>query len=307
MEKPKLNVVTGASGYTGKYITRRLLAQGEEVINLTGHPDRPHEFGSRVRSIPFNFGRPDVLRDSLRGVDTLFNTYWVRFARKGVTYDLAVKNTKTLILAAKEAGVRRFVHTSICNPSESSPLPYYKGKADLERSLRESGLSYAILRPTVIFGKEDILINNIAWFVRTFPVFAVPGSGRYRLQPIYVEDMATLAVEVGQGKENIILDAVGPETFTFDDLVRLIAAKIGRKTGLIHLPGTLVFVLTSLMGRFIGDTVLTWEEVKGLLDDLLASSQPPTGATRFSEWLEGNAEALGLEYSSEVARHFKRG
>lgn len=307
MGEMKRNVVTGVSGYTGKYIARILLAKGEGVVNLTGHPERPTEFGDKVRSIPFHFDRPEALRDSLKGTDTLFNTYWVRFPKDGVTYDTAVENTKILIRAAKEAGVRRFVHVSICNPSEASPLAYYKGKGILERVLRESGLSHAILRPTVIFGKEDILINNIAWFVRRFPVFAVPGSGQYRLQPIFVEDMAKLAVKAGEGRENTVQDAVGPETYTFDDIVRLIADKVGRRTRLIHAPGAVVYVLTSLMGKVLGDTVLTWEEVKGLLDDLLASSQTPTGTTRFSEWLEKNAGALGRSYSNELARHFQKG
>ncbi|NOZ06324.1 MAG: NAD(P)H-binding protein, partial [Chloroflexi bacterium] len=231
----KLDVVTGAFGYTGKYIARRLLAQGRRVKTLTGHPDRPNPFGQdRVEAVPFNFDKPDELRESLRGVSTLYNTYWVRFSHGPVTFERAVQNTKTLIEAASAAGVGRFIHVSITNPSLDSSLPYFSGKAQLEQALAESGLSYAIVRPTVIFGIEDILVNNMAWLLRHFPIFASPGRGDYRLQPIYVEDMARLVVDVAQREENVTLDAVGPDIFTFDEMVRLIAEKVGSKARIVH-------------------------------------------------------------------------
>ena len=119
------------------------------------------------------------------------------------------------------------VHVSITNATADSPLPYFRGKAQVEDALRASGLSYAMLRPTVIFGFEDILLNNIAWMLRKFPVFPIPGRGDYRLQPIYVEDMADLAVEMAARDDDVEIDAVGPDVFAYDELVRL----IGQKTG----------------------------------------------------------------------------
>ena len=230
----ELNVVTGAYGYTGKYITRRLLAAGKTVVTLTGHPDRPNVFGDAVRAIPFHFDDPAALADSLRGATTVYNTYWVRFDRGDATHSRSVANTLTLIRAAREAGVPRFVHVSITQADSSSPLPYFRGKGLLEEALIASGMSYAILRPTVIFGREDILINNIAWLLRRFPLFAIPGDGSYRLQPIFVEDMAGLAVAAGARDANETIDAVGPDIFTFDRLVRLIAETVGSKA--LHLP-----------------------------------------------------------------------
>jgi NADH dehydrogenase len=106
--------------------------------------------------------------------------------------------------------VQRIVHVSITNPSEESPLEYFSGKARLEQALAATAMSYAILRPTVLFGKEDILINNIAWALRRLPVFGVFGDGHYRLQPIYVDDLAQLAVEQGANRENVVIDAIGP-------------------------------------------------------------------------------------------------
>src|SRR5260221_4447800 len=148
----QFDVVTGALGYTGSYITGILLSNGHRVKTLTGHPQRRNPFGEQVEVASFNFDKPDELVTSLEGADTIFNTYWIRFAYGDVTFDKAVANTRVLIDSAKRAGVRKFVHVSITNPSEESALPYFRGKALLEKSLVESGLRYTIIRPTVIFG-----------------------------------------------------------------------------------------------------------------------------------------------------------
>ncbi|MFQ5610828.1 MAG: SDR family oxidoreductase [Anaerolineae bacterium] len=305
MASSELHVVTGAFGYTGKYITRRLLAEGHSVLTLTGHPGRPNPFGERVRALPFNFDRPAELARSLQGATTLYNTYWVRFSYGPVTFERAVENTQTLINAAQEAGVRRVVHVSITNPSLDSPLPYFKGKAKLEAFIRQSGLSYAIIRPTVIFGPEDILINNIAWLLRRFPLFAIPGSGEYRLQPIFVEDMAGIVVEAGRGETDVLIDAVGPEVYTFNDLVRLVAAKVGSRARLIHLNPGLALLMSRLLSLVVRDVLLTRDEIEGLMAGLLVSQDPPTGHTRLSEWLDGEGRQVGARYASELARHYR--
>ncbi|HLF03698.1 MAG TPA: NAD-dependent epimerase/dehydratase family protein, partial [Dehalococcoidia bacterium] len=241
-----LNVVTGAFGYTGKYIARRLLAQGQSVRTLTGHPRLNDPLGSQVEVHPFNFDNPSALAESLRGATTLYNTYWIRFARGDMTFDRAVANTRTLIQAAATAGVRKVVHISITNPSKDSPLPYFRGKATVEQCLMASGLSYAIIRPTVVFGIEDILLNNIAWLLRRFPIFPVAGRGDYRVQPVFVEDLAELAVKAAQGSGNVVMDAAGPEVYTFDEQVRLIAQAVGSRARVVHLPPGLVLSMSRL-------------------------------------------------------------
>ena len=300
-----MDVVTGAFGYTGRYITARLLACGKRVRTLTGHPARPNPFGGAVEVAPLDFGNPDQLTRSLRGAETLYNTYWIRFPHGAATYEKAVENSRVLFRAAREAGVRRLVHISITQASQDSPFAYFRGKGLVEEALRESGLSHAILRPTVVFGPEGILINNIAWLLRRFPVFAVPGRGDYRLQPVFVEDVAELAVAAGDSRDNLILDAVGPETFTFDELVRLVARAVGSRARLVHLPPGLALWLSRLVGLFVGDVVLTREEVDGLMANLLVSDAPPTGRTRLSNWLARNADQVGGRYASELDRHYR--
>jgi NADH dehydrogenase len=295
--------VTGAFSYSGKYITKRLLDCGEEVITLTGHPERPDPFDGKVKAFPLDFDEGGLTR-SLQGVDVLVNTYWVRFDQDENTQPLAVENTKLLVNAARGAGVKRIVHISIANPSDDSPLPYYWGKAANEKAVMDSGLSYAILRPTVLVGKEDILINNIAYLLRRFPFFLIPGDGSYGIQPVYVEDLADLAVEAVYRKDSYIIDTVGPDSYTFRELVQLIGEKIGAQRPLISVPPRLALLAAQFISLFVRDVVLTPEEVKGLMADLLVSRQPARGKTSFKDWLKANKGTLGKEYASELKRHY---
>jgi NADH dehydrogenase len=300
------DAVTGAFGYSGKYIARRLLAAGRSVITLTNSPGRANEFGGSVRAVPFHFDRPDDLARSLENVDVLYNTYWVRFNHRLFTHAGAVRDTMVLFEAARRAGVRRVVHVSITNPSEESPLEYFRGKARLERALRESGISHAILRPAVLFGREDVLINNIAWMLRRFPVFGVFGDGRYRLQPIYVEDLAALAVEQGARRENAVIQAIGPETFRYRDLVETIGNLIGAPRPVISIPPAAGYWAGRAVGLLTGDVVITRDEIAGLMADLLCVDAPPTGATRLTDWARDNAATLGRTYTSELSRRTDR-
>jgi len=298
----ELNIVTGAFGYSGKYITERLLARGMKVRTLTGHPNHPNPFGDKVEVAPFNFDNPDALAESLRGATTVYNTYWIRFERGDLTFNRAVRNVETLIDAARRAGVRRFVHISITYASADSPLPYFHGKGVIENFLRGAGIAHAIIRPAIIFGPEDILINNIAWSVRRFPLFAVPGDGEYRLQPVFVEDLADMLVNAGQEVENIERDAVGPEIFSFNQLIRTIARTLGRRIHLLHVPPTIALAFTSLFGLVMHDVMLTRDEIQGLSHNLLISHDPQTAPTHLSKWLARNAATLGVSYASELAK-----
>lgn len=304
--KKQRQAVTGAFGYSGKYIAKRLLDDGKQVITLTNSTHRENPFGEQVQAFPFHFDEPEKLVETLKNVQVLYNTYWVRFNHDEFAHETAVSNTLTLFKAAQEAGVERIVHVSITNPSLDSPLEYFNGKARLEQALIESGISYAILRPTVLFGKEDILINNIAWMLRKFPVFGVFGDGQYRLQPIYVDDLAELAVAQGQSRENQIIDAIGPETFTYRELVAEIGRIIGRERPLFSLPPALGYTVGSLVGRMVDDVLITREEIEGLMADLLYVDSPPAGETRLTDWAARHEDTLGHHYTSELARRRDR-
>lgn len=306
MSARALHIVTGAYGYTGRYIARRLLDAGHRVRTLTNSPGRENPFGDAVEAVPYSFDHPEILEENLRGAAVLYNTYWVRFNHKTFRFEDAVRNTITLFDAARRAGVERIVHVSITNPSEDSELEYFSGKARLERELSQSGLSHAILRPAVVFGKQDILINNIAWVLRRLPVFGVFGDGRYRLEPIHVDDLAALAVEQGRSKENVTIDAIGPEAFTFRSLVETIGQAIGKRRPILPTPPAVAHGIAWLAGWFVGDTIITRDEIAGLMQGRLYTGSQPAGRTALSEWTARHAADLGRSYASELARRRDR-
>jgi NADH dehydrogenase len=297
-------VVTGAFGFTGQQIARRLLRDGEHVRTLTNHPRPDLPLFRRVQLCSLDFDNPAELTASMRGASVLYNTYWIRFAYGKLTHDRAVRNTEVLIAAAEAAGVKRIVHVSIANPSLDSPMSYYRGKAEVEQAIRQSSLSYAILRPAVLFGGGDILINNIAFLLRHSPVFAVPGKGEYRIQPTYVGDLAELAVESARRTDSFVRDAAGPEIYTYMELVQLIRSAIGSRSWVLSVKPELLKKASRTLGTMLGDVLLTDDEVQGLMSELLLSHEPPACHTGLAAWLQSHAATLGRSYASELARHY---
>jgi uncharacterized protein YbjT (DUF2867 family) len=300
-----LDLVTGAFSYSGSAIAERLLASGRALRTFTSHPHRLHPLSDDVDVRPYRFDDPVALAHDLEGVTTLYNTYWVRFNHGRTTFDVAIANSRTLFHAARRAGVARIVHLSIANPRAQSELPYYRGKALVERALAETGVPYSIVRPTVIFGGEsEVLINNIAWIIRRFPVFALPGSGRYPVQPVHVWDVARICEQAAAADGDVILDAAGPETMTFEALVQAVRRAVGAHSPILHLPPLAMSAAARALGALVRDVVLTPDEISGLLAGLLVSHAAPLGEIAFSEWLAEHGDPLGRVYANELQRHF---
>ena len=299
------DVVTGAFGYTGRFIARRLMAQERPLKTLTNHPSRPGAEDVKAEVAPLQFKDRGALVDSLRGADVLYNTYWVRFHHGSVHFGDAVANTRVLLGAARDAGVRKVVHISVSNASEDSPLEYYAGKARTESVVRESGLAWAIVRPTLVFGPGDILINNIAWLLRRFPAIGIPGRGDYRLQPVAGEDVAEIATWAAEQVDNLTVDAAGPDTIFYTEMIEAIAIAVGRHPRFLYMSPRLALRAAQLIGRVMGDVMLNEPELQGLMDELLVSHERPRGTRRLDNWLLSSAETLGRVYASELDRHWR--
>ena len=300
-----VDLVTGAFSYSGSYIAERLLGSRRRVRTLTFHPDRAHPLQSRVETLPYRFDDPAALTRSLEGVSTLYNTFWVRFDHGQTSFAAAIENSRMLFDAAKSAGVERVVQVSIANPSIESPLPYFRGKALVECALIQSGLHYSIVRPTWIFGGErDVLANNIAWILRRMPVFALPGSGSYPVQPVHVDDLARICIDAAGSKGDLVVDAAGPERMPFRDLVALVRSAVNARSPIVHIPPFLMAAVARGLGLLVRDVVLTPDEIRGLMAGLLVSHDPPLGRIVFSEWLDEHKTSVGRSYANELHRHF---
>ena len=302
-----MQVVTGALGYTGRSIAEQLIARGERVRTLTNSPGRPNPFGNALEVMPLAFDDANALARSLDGCEVLYNTYWVRFNHRLFTFERAVANTKALFDAAKRAGVRRVVHVSILHAREADDLAYYRGKHELERSLEASGLSHAMVRPGVLFGRFDVLVNNIAWVLRRLPVFGVFGDGEYRLRPLHVDDMARLMIREGAGSTNTVVDAVGPETFSYRELVQTIANIINVRRRVLSVPPWAGLAVSKAINPIVQDVIITRQEIQGLMRGLLDSQEHALdGAIRLTQWAQEHRDELGIKYASEVGRRVQR-
>jgi NADH dehydrogenase len=304
-DETPLDLVTGAFSHSGSRIAERLLRADGRVRTLTFHPDRPHPLQADIESFPYCFDDPVALTRSLEGVRTLYNTFWVRFDHGPASFANAIENSRMLFYAAKRAGVKRIVHISITNPSIESPLPYFRGKALVEHALAQSGVPYSIVRPTWIFGgTHDILTNNIAWILRRTPAFALPGNGRYPVAPVHVDDLARICLEAADFERDTVVDAAGPETMPFHDLVALVRNAVGARSRIVHVHPRVMAAAARALGVVVRDVVLTPDEIRGLMQGLLVSQHPPLGTIAFSQWLEEHRASVGRSYANELDRHF---
>lgn len=308
-----MDAVTGAFSYSGAAIAAELARRGRPVRTLTNHPPQsrrrlpPHLADAEVH--PLALDDPTSLRQSLQGIDTLYNTFWVRFPHGPVTFDWAVARSAALFNAAADAGVRRIVQVSITHADPASPYAYFRGKGRVEQHLAQSGVSHAIVRPAILFGGDGVLINNMAWLLRRFPVVAYGGDGRYRVRAIHIDDLATLMVDLGAAgaSDNMTIDAVGPESLAFADLLAHLGRAVGSHAVRVPVPGAVFPVVTGALGLLLRDTLLTREEYLAMAAGLANSAAPTTGSTRLTSWINEHADQLGHQYAHEIRRHYRPG
>lgn len=298
-------MVTGAFSFTGAFVAQELLRRGHSVLTMTSHPTPPGPWAASVASVPYRFDDAAALRRSLVGTQTLVNTYWIRFPRNGLDFRDAVENIRILCECATEADVRRFVHVSVSNPSADSPFPYYRGKAAAEQAVRRAAPSWGIVRPTLLFASNDILLNNMAWLLRHFPVFALPGDGLYRVQPVSGGDVGRIVADVALDDADVVQDAAGPQVLSFREVVAMLRSAVHSKARVVQTPSPVALGLAKMAGLLVRDVVLTRYELGGLAAELLVSAQPPLGTETLGQGLASYGAGLGARYHSELDRHFR--
>ncbi|MEA3166505.1 MAG: hypothetical protein QOJ26_1377 [Thermoplasmata archaeon] len=296
--------VTGAFSFTGSYVAQELLRRGHKVRTLTSHPEKP-AWAGEVAVHPFSFDDPGELERSLRGATVLVNTYWMRFPRKGVTFADAVENTRLLLDAARRAGVKRVVHVSVANAGPDAIVPYYRAKATAEQVVRESGLSFAIVRPTWIYGEGDVLLNNLAWLLRHLPIFPMVGRGRYRIQPVFVGDVAAIIADLVGSRASVTVDAAGPDVFEYRDFVRVLKRALGKRRLVVPTPAPFALVMGKLTGLLLRDVVATKDEMRVLRASLMTSEATPQGSQHLEPWLREHRGLVGRHWASDLGRHYR--
>ena len=299
-------LITGASGFIGGAVAARLIDHAE-VRGLTSHPAK-NRFGDRVRSFAYDFDDPSRMAGAFRGADVFVNSYYIRFNHGRLTFGTVVERTRALLAQAKAAGVGTIVHVSVSNANEASDLPYYANKGRIETLIAQSGIDYTILRPALVVGDGDILVNNIAYFLRRLPLFTIFGDGSYRAQPMTVDAFADIAVEVVGGKHrNATLAVAGPSDWTFLDMVQAVRRTVRSRARVVSAPGWVALAGLKVAGVLLRDVVLTGDEVEGLTREYLWAPDPVRRGVDLADWLAQPrvAATLGMRYESELARHFR--
>jgi NADH dehydrogenase len=305
MNGPRKLAVTGAFGFTGRAIAEQLVGQGHAVVTLTRRIERDDPLARSIEAAPLDFGRPSELAVALDGVDVLFNTYWIRFERGTESFERAIAETGVLLGAARQAGVRRLVHVSVVGADRDGPTPYVRAKAVVEQMVRTSGLEWSVVRPTLTFGPNDILVNNMAWALRRLPVYGMPGDGRYTIQPVHVDDVARICIELADGLPGRTVDAAGPDTMTFREMVEVVRSAIGSRSIVVPMPTWAVLAAGRVLGIVVRDVVLTPSEILELSTSFLTSSEEPLGRIGFADWVAAKANGLGRRWSSELGRNYR--
>ncbi len=295
----RTDVVTGAFGYSGAAIAAELLRRGRAVRALTNHPDPQQGEGTQIQTWPLEFTDGN-LRSCLRGVDTLYNTYWARFPATGTPFTEAVANSRALFSVAAQVGVRRIVHVSITHPDLESPYPYFRGKAMVEQDLVASGVPYAIARPAFLFGARPVLINNMAWACRHLPLVPVGDGGRYIVRGIHVNDLAALCADLADGPAGTVLDAVGPDRITFRELLEQVRDVVSPRTAIVSVPGRMLTAAADMLALVLRDQILTRDEYQAMAAGLADSQGTTTGSTRFTDWIHQAGPGLGHQYINDT-------
>lgn len=295
-----LDLVTGAFGNTGSAIARELDAVGRRVRTLTSR-SAPADGSDTIERRPLDFDDAAGLVASFDGVDTFYNTYWMRTGDDQGRYDLAVERCRRLITAAEEAGVRRIVHLSVANASAGAAYPYFRGKAAVEKTLESSSTPAAIVGPALVFGGDSVLLNNLAWMLRRLPVFAVAGRGDYRVRPVHVDDLARTCVAAGARETTEMIDAVGPDRPTYRELVDHLRDAVGSRALVISAPTSAVLAGGKVIGWTRRDQILTRGELESTVDGLADTDGDATGASSVMKWITEHADTLGLTYFNETA------
>jgi NADH dehydrogenase len=243
--KPKTVALAGGSGFIGRAIARRLLAGGINVRVLTRNPDaaRARLDSPGVEFVGVDIGLPALLRQALRGADAVvdaiqFDGYPVENPRRGLTFDrIDYGGAIALIAAAKQAGVQQFIYISGAAADENSTHPAFRAKGRAERAIRESGLTYTIFRPSLVYGPGDKVVSGLARALRFAPVFGVPGTGLQKVQPVLVDDLAACVMLAVSGRgRNGTYEIGGPDLMTFDEMMRIIMDASGHRRPLFHIP-----------------------------------------------------------------------
>ena len=290
--------VTGASGFVGRHVTTLLAGRGHQVRALVRDDPGRAAAALPAERTPGDLADPAALAALTRGADVIVHLVGIIVEAGAATFEAVhVEGTRRLLTAAREAGVRRFVHMSAVGArDEPGATRYHRTKWRAEELVRSSGLSHAIFRPSIISGPENRPIRTLARLHRWSPLVPVFGDGSFAMQPVWIGDVAlAFALAAERPALSGVFELGGPATLTYEEFVRAIGRAAGHPRRLVHVPLAVARAAAAALGVMGPLAPLTLDQLQMLVE----GSATPANAleSTFGIWAlpfdEGLARFLG--------------
>ncbi len=263
--------LTGASGYVGNYILRDLVKAGYEVNCLIrkGSEKKLRMKGKKIKIFYGDITDSAAVAKAMKGCKAVINLVAIRREHRKQTFENVIfGGTKNCVDAAKKHGIKRFIQMSVLGAKRNAETKFWQAKWEAEEYVRKSDLTYTIFRPSFIFSKEDISINEFARLIKKFPVFPIFGDGEYKSQPVYVEDVSAAFAKAIKLRdvENGIFEVGGPKKYTFNELIATLETLVNKKVVKLNVLLWIAYPIVSLI-QFLPNAPITMGELKMLTRD----------------------------------------
>jgi uncharacterized protein YbjT (DUF2867 family) len=262
-------LVTGATGFVGPKVANAIVDAGHEVRVLERKPGSWSKAGIRCQeAAQGDVTDPESLHGATAGRDVVVHLVALRQGRPEAFQQVMVEGTRSLVAAAKEAGVKRFVLMSALGTTEETKnlVPYYGAKWQQEKDVEASGLEYVIFRPSFIFGREGGILPTFRKLARLTPVTPITGSGEQRIQPIWIDDVASYFAAAVDKPEaaNRLFELGGPDAVSWNEFWERLKRALGMRRPSVHVPMGLMRLNALVTERLPGNVPLTRDLLKML-------------------------------------------
>jgi len=268
-------LVTGGTGFVGGHLIRRLQQEGLPARVLTRHPDRAQtlrEIG--VEIVPGDILDEPSLEKAAEGIERVIHLVGIIQEAPGMTFrDVHVEGTRNVIAAAKKAGVRHLFYQSALGTRPGAKSDYHRTKWEAEELVRQSGIPHTILRPSLIYGAGDKFTVRLSEILKLSPIMPVIGSGKSRVQPIYIDDVVSCIVKVMTGDAflNEIYEIGGPDQLTYEEVTKTIAEAMGINRPAVHVPLLFLKPMARALETLLPNPPLTTNQLVMLQEDNVCS------------------------------------
>lgn len=286
-------LVTGGTGFVGRRLVARLVEAGERV-RVIARGVRQARLADGVEVVKGNLASGGGLSEAMEGVERVVHLVAIIREVGDQTFDSVIRQgAVNMVNAAKAAGIKKLVHQSAIGARDDPHFLYHKAKWDAEQAVRESGLKYTIVRPSLIFGEGDEFFSTLASLVRWNPIVPIAGDGKTRFQPIWIEDVVTCLVECLKDgvHDNAVVEIGGPEHLTYEEMVDMVAQVLGKRRLKAHIPLFLMRPMASLMEFVLPKPPVTHEQLKMLAIDNV--TEPDAVPRQFAFQPQRLADGLG--------------